>query len=58
MIVSRVDKLACDFCGKTQDEVASLIAGPKSVCICDECVVVAADIVKQQREAKAAKEPA
>lgn len=30
-------KLHCSFCGKTQDEVAKLIAGP-AVFICDECV--------------------
>src|SRR6266404_1974190 len=29
--------LACSFCGKTQDQVRKLIAGP-SVYICDECI--------------------
>lgn len=28
----------CSFCGKNQDEVARLIAGPGGVYICDECV--------------------
>jgi ATP-dependent Clp protease ATP-binding subunit ClpX len=29
--------LCCDFCGKTQQQVKNLIAGP-AVYICDECV--------------------
>ena len=29
----------CSFCGKSQDEVEKLIAGP-GVCICDECIEV------------------
>lgn len=43
-------KLYCSFCAKSQDEVARLIAGPK-VCICNECVDLCADIVRQMREA-------
>ena len=31
------DRLKCSFCGKTQDQVKKLIAGP-DVFICDECV--------------------
>ena len=31
------DKLNCSFCGKVQDDVKKLIAGP-SVYICNECV--------------------
>jgi ATP-dependent Clp protease ATP-binding subunit ClpX len=30
--------LHCSFCGKSQDEVAKLIAGPGALFICDECV--------------------
>ena len=30
-------RLKCSFCGKTQDQVKKLIAGPE-VYICDECV--------------------
>ena len=29
--------LRCSFCGKTQDQVSRMIAGP-GVCICNECV--------------------
>jgi len=32
----------CSFCGKTRDQVAWLVAGQKSVFICDECVALAA----------------
>ena len=34
---TQTDKLNCSFCGKVQDEVKKLIAGP-SVYICNECV--------------------
>lgn len=40
MKVKVVTLLACDFCGKTQDEVKSLIKGPRDIAICDECVKV------------------
>ena len=36
--------LACSFCGKGQEEVKNLIAGP-AVYICDECVGLCSDIV-------------
>lgn len=36
----------CSFCGKSQDEVAKLIAGP-SVFICDECVDLCNEIVQE-----------
>ena len=38
-------KLKCSFCGKSEDEVAKLVAGPK-VFICDKCVKLADDIIK------------
>jgi hypothetical protein len=34
----------CSFCGKTQDQVRTLVAGPK-VYICDECVDLCNDII-------------
>lgn len=37
--------LHCSFCGKTQDEVEKLIAGPGGVYICDECVELCSEIV-------------
>ena len=41
------DKLFCSFCGKSQDEVKKLIAGP-TVFICDECVDLCTDIIKEE----------
>jgi hypothetical protein len=38
--------LACSFCGKSQHDVAKLIAGP-SVFICDECVNVCVGILHE-----------
>jgi ATP-dependent Clp protease ATP-binding subunit ClpX len=39
--------LQCSFCGKTQDEVRKLVAGP-SVYICDECVDLCVDILSEE----------
>ena len=39
--------LICSFCGKTQDEVRKLVAGP-SVYICDECVDLCNDILTEE----------
>lgn len=41
----------CSFCGKSQFEVKKLIAGP-SVLICDECVEICLDIIKEEAEEK------
>ena len=38
-------KLKCSFCGKTEEEVKKLVAGPR-VYICDECVATAAGIMR------------
>ena len=46
--------LYCSFCGKSQNEVKKLIAGP-SVFICDECIELCNDIVREElQEAEAA----
>jgi len=45
--------LYCSFCGKSQHEVRKLIAGP-SVFICDECVELCNDIIRDELEEKAA----
>ena len=42
--------LFCSFCGKNQNEVRRLIAGP-SVYICDECVDLCNDIISEEAEA-------
>lgn len=43
--------LYCSFCGKSQNEVRKLIAGP-SVFICDECVELCNDIIREETEEK------
>ena len=40
-------KLKCSFCGKTQDQVKKLIAGP-DVFICDECVELCNEILDEE----------
>lgn len=46
------DKLLyCSFCGKSQHEVRKLIAGP-SVFICDECVELCNDIIREEMQEK------
>ena len=46
-VESQSDKLHCSFCGKSQDEVKKLIAGP-SVYICNECVDLCNDIIEEE----------
>jgi len=41
------DDLLCSFCGKSQDEVRKLIAGP-SVYICDECIQLCNEIIAEE----------
>jgi hypothetical protein len=45
----QTNKLYCSFCGKSQDEVARLIAGP-AIFICDECVELCLLIIKGKSE--------
>ena len=42
--------LRCSFCNKTQDQVRKLVAGPKGVYICDECIEVCAEIMEDEFE--------
>ncbi len=44
--------LYCSFCGKSQHEVRKLIAGP-SVFVCDECVELCNDIIREEMQDKA-----
>src|SRR6187551_1178240 len=44
--------LYCSFCGKSQHEVRKLIAGP-SVFICDECVELCNDIIREELDERA-----
>jgi ATP-dependent Clp protease ATP-binding subunit ClpX len=47
--------LYCSFCGKSQHEVRKLIAGP-SVYICDECVELCNDIIREELEESGARD--
>src|SRR6185312_5499935 len=38
----------CSFCGKSQDQVQRLIAGPGGVYICDECVELCREIIEEE----------
>jgi ATP-dependent Clp protease ATP-binding subunit ClpX len=40
----------CSFCGRGQDEVQRLIAGPGTVFICDECVALCSAIIAEESE--------
>ena len=46
--------LYCSFCGKSQHEVRKLIAGP-TVFICDECVELCMDIIREETKSSIAK---
>ena len=56
----REKTVRCSFCGKSQDEVDKLIAGP-GVCICDECIELCMEIVEEgdagRRKRKQASKP-
>ena len=45
--MAKTDKkdIRCSFCGKTQDDVERIIAGP-GVYICDECIKVCTNIIE------------
>jgi len=40
----------CSFCGKTQNQVRKLIAGPNGAYICDECVDICMEIMEEELE--------
>ena len=46
--------LFCSFCGKSQHEVRKLIAGP-TVFICDECVELCMDIIREEHKSAVTK---
>jgi len=49
MAKKKGEELHCSFCGKSQDEVRKLIAGP-SVYICDECIDLCNEIISEERD--------
>ena len=42
------DKIRCSFCGKSQQQVRKLIAGPNGAYICDECVDICSEIIEEE----------
>jgi len=55
--ITKGDKLLyCSFCGKSQHEVRKLIAGP-SVFVCDECIALCNDIIREEVKALDGAEP-
>ena len=42
------ERIRCSFCGKPQEQVRKLIAGPKGTYICDECVEICSDIIEEE----------
>ncbi len=53
----RKETLYCSFCGKSQHEVRKLIAGPQ-VFICDECVELCMDIIREESKNAVSKKDA
>jgi ATP-dependent protease Clp ATPase subunit len=48
----------CSFCGKRPDQVKKLIAGPKDVSICDDCVTLCKEIIDEDFAGTPRSEPA
>ena len=48
------DNYQCSFCGKSQDEVRKLIAGPAGAFICNECVDICVGIIEEEYDFEAA----
>ncbi|MCR5626531.1 MAG: ATP-dependent Clp protease ATP-binding subunit ClpX [Lachnospiraceae bacterium] len=48
--ISGDGRIRCSFCGKTQDQVQKLIAGPNGAYICNECIAICADIIEEDAE--------
>ena len=49
-MATKSNKIHCSFCGKAQDEVRKLIAGPNNIFICDECIELCSDIIEEEFE--------
>ncbi len=48
--MARRNEIRCSFCGKTQDEVRRLIAGPDGIYICNDCVDLCVDIMEEDMD--------
>ena len=54
--MKETEHLHCSFCGKPEELTKRLIAGPNGVYICDECVEICRDVMKEQAEKTSDKE--
>jgi len=52
-----VAEYRCSFCGKLQEQVKKLIAGPRGVYICDECVALCREIIDEEFSGSPRPEP-
>lgn len=41
---------SCSFCGKPKEQVKALVAGPNGLHICDECIAICQDILKEDQQ--------
>lgn len=57
MAGKNMEKIRCSFCGKTQDQVRKLIAGPGGAYICDECVDICSEIIEEEFEDDVTQQP-
>jgi hypothetical protein len=46
------DKVWCSFCGKSSEEVLTILTGPQQVAICNECVVECVVTIREQEDKK------
>ena len=46
---SNLPPVHCSFCGKTQEQVRTVVSGPNAVFICDECVIISLGIISRTR---------
>ena len=47
-VKGRDSRIRCSFCGKTEDQVRKLIAGPEGAFICDECIEICTEIIDEE----------
>ena len=40
--------LSCGFCGKKQNEVRHLVVGHDTICICEECITLCVDMLREK----------
>ena len=55
--MKETEHLHCSFCGKPEELTKRLIAGPNGVYICDECIEICRDVMKEEKDNTNEKEP-